>query len=135
MKTASFCIKTYPQNKFIDFLLDIFYNKLIILLENILAHSAVVIFIKCDLFKKINGFDESIKIAEDHDLARRAQKIDKFGIIKSTEIFTSDRRVKKDGWFKTGMKFLFCELYMIFLGPVRSDIFKYKFNHYNSEKK
>ena len=90
------------------------------------------------MFEKAGGFDEDVKLAEDHYLARRATRVFgvAFGIIKSTEIFVSDRRFKTDGWFSTGIKYFLCELHMIFLGPVRSNIFKYKFGHHkNSTKK
>ena len=63
------------------------------------------------------------------DFARRAGKIAKFGIIRAVKIYASDRRVREDGWLKTGIKFFLCELYMIFIGPVKSDIFKYRFGH------
>ena len=107
---------------------------MIIVLESILPHAAMGILVKKKLFDKVNGFDESIKLAEDHDFARRAAKFSKFGIIKSIDIFTSTRRFKKDSWFMTGAKFFLCQLHMIFIGPVRSTIFNYKFNHYKKIK-
>ena len=85
---------------------------------------------KKEFFEKLNGYDEDIKLAEDHDLGRRAAKNSKFGIIRSVEILVSDRRFKKDGWANIGMKYFLCELHTIFIGPVKSDIFNYKFNHY-----
>ncbi len=132
---ASFCIKSYPENKFIDFLLKVFYNKPMIFLEKILAHAAIGILVKKDLFGRLNGFDETIKLAEDHDFARRAGKIANFGIIRSVELYSSDRRAKADGWFTTSIKLLLCELHMIFIGPVRSNIFKYRFGHYDNNDK
>ena len=92
--------------------------------------------IKKDLFEKINGFDETITLAEDMDFARRASKIGKFRIIRSVFIYSSDRRFKKDGWFKTLVKFFLCEIHMIFIGPVRnnSGIFEHKFGHYKDQK-
>ena len=106
-------------------------------MEKILPHAATGIMVKKNLFEKLNGFDESIKLAEDMDFARRARKIFKanFGIIRSVKIFTSDRRLKTDGWFSIGAKFFLCEMHMIFIGPVRSDIFKYRFNHYKKKTK
>jgi len=117
-------------------LLNVFYNQPIVLMESALPHAAMGIFAKKDMFKKIGGFDEDVKLAEDHYLARRAVKVfkAKFGIIKSTELFISDRRFKTDGWFSTGIKFFLCEMHMIFKGPVKSDIFKYKLNHYKKNK-
>jgi hypothetical protein len=92
--------------------------------------------VKKNLFEKLGGFDEDVKLAEDHYLARRAKKLFKarFGIIKSTEIFISDRRFKTDGWISVGIRYLLCELHMIFLGPVKSNIFKYKFGHHIKDK-
>jgi len=132
---ATFCLLPSEKKKISTFLFTFFYNLPIILLEKILPHAAMGILIKKEIFEGLNGFDEKIKLAEDHDLARRAKKLGKYGIFKSAKIFVSDRRFKKDGWLKTGSKYLFCEGHMIFIGPVKSDIFKYKFNHYGKNKK
>jgi glycosyltransferase involved in cell wall biosynthesis len=134
---ASFCLIALPKNKISSFFLNIFYNKPIVLLESALPHAATGIFVKKDIFKKIGGFDEDVKLAEDHYLARRAQRVfkAKIGIIRSTKVFVSDRRFKTDGWIKIGIKYLLCELHLIFIGPVKSNIFNYKFNHYKNCKK
>ena len=126
LKIASFFLMPQEKNKLARFFFKLFYNLPILVMEKILAHAAMGILIDKGVFKKIQGFDESIKLAEDHDLARRAKKIGKYGILKSSKIFVSIRRFKKDGWLKTYLKFFLCELHMIFIGPVRSDIFKYK---------
>ncbi len=133
---ASFCLVPFPRSKISYFFMNIFYNQPIILLENTLPHSAVGILIKKDLFEKLSGYDEDIKLAEDHDLGRRAQKLfgAKTGIIKSTEIFVSDRRFRTEGWLSVGLKCLLCELHLIFIGPVKTDIFNYKFDHYENKK-
>jgi len=133
---ASFCLVPLPRNKISSFLVNAFYNQPIILLENALPHAATGTLVKKDLFEKLQGFDESVKLAEDHHMARRAKKVFRanLGIIKSTEIFVSDRRFKKDGWVATGIRYFLCELHMIFIGPVKSDIFNYKFNHYEDNK-
>ncbi len=127
---ASFCVSFYPKKIISYFLVNIFYNKFIILMEKILPYSAIGIIIKKNLFNQLKGYDETIKLSEDYDLGRRAVKYEKFGIIKSADILTSNRRFVKDGWLVTISKLLLSELCNIFIGPVRSDIFKYKFNHY-----
>lgn len=136
LELASFCLIPLPRNKFSTFLLDVFYNQPIVLLESALPHAATGILAKKNLFEKLGGFDEEIKLSEDMYLARRAVKEfkAKFGIIKSTEIFVSDRRFKTDGWISVGIRYFLCELHLIFIGPVKTDIFKYKFNHYNKTK-
>lgn len=137
LEFASFCLIPLPKSRVSKFVLNIFYNLPIVLMENALPHAATGILVKKELFDKLGGFDEDVKLAEDHYLARRATKLfnARFGIIKSTEIFVSDRRFKTDGWFSTGIKFLLCELHLIFIGPVKSDIFKYKFGHYKNKDK
>jgi len=132
---ASFCLVPMPPSKISYFFMNIFYNQPIILLENALPHAAMGILVKKELFEKTGGFDEDVKLAEDHYFARRAIKLfkAKFGIIKSTELFVSDRRFKTDGWISIGIKFILCELHLIFLGPVKSNIFNYRFNHYKRD--
>lgn len=134
---ASFSLVPISKSKLSKFFLDAFYNKPSIFLENVLPHAAMGIIIKKELFGKIGGFDEDVKLAEDHYLARIAKSLfeAKFGIIKSTNLFISERRFKTDGWIKTGVKCLLCQIHMLFFGPVKSDIFKYKFAHYNENTK
>ena len=132
---AGFCLIPYPKTFLTSLYLNVFYNALVIICGAALPHAAMGILMKKDLFEKLHGFDESIKLAEDHDLARRAKKFGKFGIISSPAILFSDRRFKKEGWLTLGFKYFLGELHIMFIGPVRSDIFKYKFNHYDKEKK
>ena len=131
---ASFCLRPYPARKLTSFLMDLFYNKLIVIWERILPHAAIGILVKKDLFNKVGGYDESLRLSEDHDLGRRAAILARFGVIRTTKIMTSDRRFRKDGWVKTGLIYFLCELYTILIGPVRSDIFKYRFNHYKDKR-
>lgn len=133
---ASYCLVPLPQNKLLYFLMNVFYNQPIVLLQSALPHAATGILMKKDIFEKVGGFDEDVKLAEDHYLARRAKSLlkAKTGIIQSTEIFVSDRRFRTDGWLSVGARYLLCELHLIFIGPVKTDIFKYKFNHYNDKK-
>jgi len=119
------------ESKIGRFLFDFFYNLPVRLMEKFLPHAAMGILVEKKLFDKVGGFDPTIKIAEDHDLARRIAKISKFGIIKSTKLYVSERRFKKDGWLKTFLKYIFTEIHMIFLGPVKKDIFKYEFDGYS----
>jgi len=78
------------------------------------------------------GFDEDIKIGEDHWYVRQASKYGKFGIIKSTKVFASMRRFEKDGLIKTCLKYIFAGIYMLLFGPIKKEFFKYEFNHYKN---
>lgn len=130
LKIAGFQLLSLEKNKMANFFLYFFYNLPILILEKILPHAAMAILMDKKLFQKLKGFDETVKLAEDHHLARHAKKLAKFGVIKSTKVFVSIRRFQKDGWLRTGLKYFLAELYMIFIGPIRSDIFQYKFAHY-----
>ena len=120
LELASFCLIPLPKNKISTFLLNIFYNQPIVLLESALPHAATGILVRKYLFDKLGGFDEDVKLAEDHYLARRAQEVfgAKLGIIKSTEIFVSDRRFRTDGWASVGIRYLLCELHLVLLSII-----------------
>ena len=136
MDIASFCVMPDSENIFLPVLFNAFYNGPILFLENILPHAATGIIIKKDLFRRLKGFDETITLAEDHDLSRRAKKMGKEGgILRSDKIFISLRRFEKDGWVKTGVKYFLCELYMIFKGPVRTNIFNYNYDYLSKPDK
>jgi len=87
------------------------------------------IFVRKDVHEKINGFDETLKLAEDHDYAQRAGKITKFGFLKSYPILVSVRRLERDGRFNILAKYALCETHIFFKWPIRSDIFKYTFGY------
>lgn len=131
LQIATFMLMPDSGNKFREMLFDFFYNIPILVMEKILPHGAMGILIEKGIFEKINGFDETIRLAEDHYMTRRAEKLANFGIIRSSKIYISDRRFQKDGWLKTYSRYILCEAYMILIGPARSRIFSYKFGHYD----
>jgi len=140
LKIATFFLipsksESKKKEKMSKFFFTFFYNVPILLLEKILPHASMGILIERKLFKRLKGYNEDIKLAEDHDLARRAGKLGKYGILKSGKLNVSDRRFEKEGWLKTYSKYLLCEGHMIFIGPVKKDIFKYKFDHYLKNNK
>lgn len=110
------------------------YNFWARLTQNFLAHASEVILVKKEIHQFVKGFDEEIKIAEDHFYAREAGKFGKYGFLKTEAILTSSRRLEKDGRLKTYLKYFLAGIYMILLGPVKSDIFKYRFGHYSTLK-
>lgn len=83
------------------------------------------IFCSKRLHKMVNGFDETIKLAEDMDYVKRCSKYGKFRLLRGVNIFFSMRRYEKEGRIKTGLKILLVNFYRIFFGEIRSDIFKY----------
>ena len=127
---ASFCLEAKTKSKFKKFLFDAFYNLPILILEKILAHGAQAILVKKEIFEKVGGFDEEIKFAEDHSFMRKAKKFGRFGILRKVRVFSSLRRFEREGFVKTYLKYLLAEIYMIFFGDIKKDIFKYKFGNF-----
>ncbi|PIV64862.1 MAG: glycosyl transferase family 2 [Candidatus Nealsonbacteria bacterium CG01_land_8_20_14_3_00_12] len=120
---ASFPI--YPNSKKIDKILYGIYNNFVNFTQIPYATNSVLV--KKEIFEKVGGgFDEEIKIAEDHYFAKQAAKFGKFGFIKIEPVLTSDRRFIKDGRLKTYLKFILAGIYMFLFGPVKKDIFKYR---------
>jgi len=130
---ASFPI--YPAGNFVDKICYFLYNKFVEIFQNWTAFATNSILIKREVFEKVNGFDEEVLIAEDHDLAKRASKISKFGFIKTEPVLTSPRRFEIDGRFKTYGKYLLAGLYMLVFGPVKRKIFEYRFDDLRNSKK
>jgi glycosyltransferase involved in cell wall biosynthesis len=129
---ASFPI--YPKGNFIDKTCYFFYNKFVEIFQNWTAFATNCVLIKREIFEKVGGFDEQILIGEDHDLAKRAKKISKFGFIKTEPILTSPRRFELEGRIKTYGKYILAGVYMMFFGPVKKKIFEYRFNDLKNSK-
>jgi hypothetical protein len=129
LDVATFLLKA--DEKFHRLSLKILYNFPSLLTEKFLPQAMNVILVKKNLHQKIGGFNEKIKIGEELDYVRKGEKTGRFGVLKSAQISVSPRRFQKDGWLRTWLKYFLCQLHMIFFGPVRSDLFKYRFNHYN----
>jgi len=134
LDVASFLISVQGNN-IIDRVAYAFYNFFSFLTQSFLPHATEVILVKKEIHQKIGGFDEEIKIAEDHVYVRKAARFGKYGFLWAGPVLTSSRRFEQDGRLKTYLKYLLAGLYMLFFGPVKSDIFKYKFNHYSKNKK
>ena len=128
LDVASFSI--YPQGNKFDKLAYGLYNFWVKLSQNFLPHATEAVLIRKEIHQKIGGFDEEIKIGEDHDYARRGAKFGKFGFLEIPPVLSSSRRFDRDGRLKTYLKFLGAGAYMLFFGPVKLNIFKYRFDHY-----
>ena len=77
---------------------------------------------------RIKGFDETITFGEDSDYANKISKIGKFDVLKKY-IYVSVRRFAKEGRLKSNIKYLYLNLYKLFIGEIRKDV-GYKFGHY-----
>jgi len=80
-----------------------------------------------DVHQAIGGFDESLKMCEDHDYAWRASQIGEFGILAGMRIPVSMRRLEKEGLPRLALKYLWCEMCVLSGRPVRATPFEYEF--------
>lgn len=132
---ASFCLQPRTGSALKRLAINLFYNWPIEFCEPFLAHGAQAILVRRDVHERLGGFDEEIKLAEDHDYMRRARGVSRFGILRNGRVLISVRRFETDGWLRTYLKFVAAEMYMIVFGAVKSDVFKYRFDHYGNNGK
>ncbi|MEK7663989.1 MAG: glycosyltransferase [Patescibacteria group bacterium] len=122
------------KGKKIDKIAVTIWNKWISLMQKVFPHGASAFLVKKRIHESINGFDESIVFAEDQHYADRAGKISKLGVVEKEPVCISIRRYEKDGRFNTYIKYVIADMHILFKGPIRSEIFSYRFNHYKDEK-
>ena len=126
---ACFLLKPFGSSRWLKFLYDVFHNIPVLLLEKISQNGGGPILIKRSLHQKIGGFDEDVVMGEDDIYVRKAARHGKFKYIRKPKVFYSQRRFQESGWVRTYIKYILNELYMLFIGPVKTDILHYKFGH------
>ena len=129
---ASFPI--YVDGNGMDKILYTFYNLWVEISQNFLPHAFNSALVRKEIHEQINGFDEDIKLAEDHSYARKAARVGKFGFIRTKPVLTSSRRFERDGKLAVYCKYILAAIYLFFFGDIKTDIFKYRFG-YNFKKK
>ncbi len=75
----------------------------------------------------INGFDEEVLLAEDHDYAQRASQLGKFRILRCAPVRTSMRRIEKEGILQLAFKYVYCELHVVARQKIYNVPFDYEF--------
>ena len=85
-----------------------------------------------EMHQAIGGFDETLKLSEDHDYVRRASQHGTFGVLMSVRIPVSMRRLEKEGIVGLALKYLWCEMYALAGKPIRSMPFEYEFGAFQS---
>lgn len=127
------CAAVPLSDKIIDQVMHDVANKYIQLTQYFYPHAAgFCILIKKSLHEKIGGYNESLKLAEDHEYISRAQKNGRFAILKNPKVYVSIRRFESDGRINVAAKYIACEVYRALLGEIKTDIFKYKFGHHDN---
>ncbi len=85
-----------------------------------------------EIHRAIGGFDETLKLSEDHDYVRRASQVGEFGVLTSLRIPVSMRRLEKEGMPRLALKYLWCEMYALAGKPVHSIPFEYEFGAFQA---
>ncbi|MDO8583698.1 MAG: glycosyltransferase [bacterium] len=114
---------TYDGNGF-DQAMHQAYNAYTMVTEHVLPHGAgFCLFVSRAVHEQVNGFDEDVVFAEDHDYVRRIDKAGyRFGILKNNKIHVSSRRLRKDGRLLTAGRYAFAELRILARGPFKHDV-------------
>lgn len=104
------------------------YNAYATAMEKVRPHApGFCILVKRHAHQGINGFDEDVVFAEDHDYVQRAQKQGyNFGLLRSHPIAVSVRRLEKDGRLSIALKYIFVELRMFAKGSFKDMPFDYE---------
>lgn len=130
---ATFPIKFYDGGKFVNFLIDPLWNYIGYMFEgnSFLVFGAILVRRKTH--DKVDGFNEEIKqIGEDNWYVRQASEYGQVGFTRSAKILDSVRRGEQDGYVKTYLKCILSGFYMCLFGPIKTDLFNYPYDHYDS---
>ena len=90
------------------------------------------IFVTKRLFQRVDGFDETIRVAEDNDFVKRASEFRRLRYLSSAYILVSIRRFEKEGRFAYMKKGIDLNLYRTFKGEIRNeDVIEYEFDAFD----
>jgi hypothetical protein len=92
------------------------------------------ILVRREVHETIGGFDEAVKLAEDHDYVQRAARHGEFGVITGVRIPVSMRRIEEEGLTRLAVKYLWCEMYALAGKPIYSTPFEYRFGAHGEAK-
>ena len=126
----------WPQSEYrLDKLMFQFSNLIVKLNAAINPRAAgFCIFVTRRLFRQVGGFDETLKLAEDHDFVERAAKFRPLRVLDSTNMTVSIRRLTKEGRFSLLEKYFQVEWHLLTKGKVREDIVEYEFGNFDNEE-
>lgn len=122
------------SNLFIDKVLHNFANLSVKVTQFSNPHApGFCILVKKSLFKKVSGFNEKLKLAEDHDFVKRASKFSPLRVLISVKILVSIRRLKKEGRFILMGKYVRVEFHRMFKGELDKEMIKYEFANFDKK--
>lgn len=91
------------------------------------------IFATKRLFERVNGFDESITLGEDHDFLHRASKFRPMVWLYDSYMEVSVRRLEKEGRLGYAVKALQSDLYRNLVGEIRNNEIEHEFGNFEKD--
>ena len=115
----------------IDYVLHWLWNGWAFLTQWFYPHgTGAFILCKKDVFEKVHGFDEGIKVGEDHNFVMKVKDYEyKYRILNKSFVRISVRRFEAEGRLKVVGKIISMGFYRTFIGEVRKDYFDYNFEY------
>lgn len=125
--TVDVCL---PKGKTYDKVSHNAYNAYARLWGKVRPHATgSCMFVLRALHQSVGGFDERIRLSEDHEFASRAAKKGTFGFLNGVKIGLNTRRQELEGRAQLVIKYILAEMHSIALGPIYHDKFRYRFNY------
>jgi len=122
------------SNLYIDKVMHDFANSSIKLSQFNNPHApGFCIFVTKRLFDRVSGFDETIKLAEDHDFVKRASKVRPLRTLNKVKIYVSVRRLRKEGRLVLIGKYAKAEYFRMTRGELRDDSVEYEFANFTKK--
>lgn len=84
------------------------------------------------LYERVGGFNQELKLAEDHDFVKRASAFRPLRVLQRSQIQFSVRRLEKEGRLNLAKKYLAVEFHRAFRGEIHDDIFDYAFGEFDA---
>ncbi len=104
------------------------YNLYLLVLQPISPRApGYCIFVRREIHQAIDGFNEAVKLAEDHEYVQRAAQQGDFGVLTSARLPVSMRRFKEEDLARLTLKYLWCELHALAGKPIYALPFDYEF--------
>lgn len=129
------CLIKPMSRKLIDMLSHGVFNAHMLSMQLLKAHApGFCIFARTSLHHAIKGFDEAIKLAEDHDYVLRASRLGRFRVLFGRGIKVSVRRFDRDGRAAVFKKYVLAELHLLMKGRIDHDGFDYTFGYGQEDK-
>ena len=122
------------SNLTMDRLIHRFANFFIRINQNRDPHApGYCILVRKEIFDRIGGFDEALRVAEDHDFVARASEFGPFRLLESTYVKVDVRRFEKEGRIGYSLKAIRITLHRALFGEITDDeTVEYDFGNYEA---